>query len=65
MELVLEHEELEELLLSALAQRGFPIVEGRKLKLSFRQNHKKGTLRFVIETEALAPSHHPRVRAGG
>jgi|LauGreDrversion4_2_1035121.scaffolds.fasta_scaffold169281_3 hypothetical protein len=46
MEWVLEHDEVTALLVEAMKARGYPVTE--QVRVSYRQNHKKGTLRVVV-----------------
>lgn len=54
MEWVLEHDEVTSLLVEAMKARGYPVTE--HMRVTYRQNHKKGTLRVVV-TAVPTPSH--------
>lgn len=46
MEWVLEHDEVQTLLVEAMKARGYPVPE--QVNMTYRQNHKKGTIRLVV-----------------
>jgi len=48
MEWVLEHDEACALLVEAMKARGYPVPE--QVNMTYRQNHKAGTVRFVVTT---------------
>ena len=48
MEWVLEHGDVQDLLVEAMRARGYPVPDDARL--TYRQNHKKGTVRFVVTT---------------
>ena len=53
MEWVLEHEDVQGLLVEAMKARGYPVPDDARL--TYRQNHKKGTVRFVVTTAPREP----------
>ena len=65
MELVLEHDEIETLLLEALKGRGIGMPADSKIRL--RRNNKKGTLRvvFITPAEEVAPFPWPGDKPNG
>lgn len=48
MEWVLEQDDVCDLLVEAMKARGYPVPDNARL--TYRQNHKKGTVRFVVTT---------------
>lgn len=48
MEWVLEHDEVQALLVEAMKERGYPVPE--QVSMTYRQNHKTETLRVVLTT---------------
>jgi hypothetical protein len=48
MEWTLEQDDVRELLVEAMKARGYPVPDDARL--TYRQNHKKGTVRFVVTT---------------
>lgn len=49
MEFVIEHEEIDRLLRKALAAEGIEVPS--EAEMAVRQNHKKGTVRVVFQTQ--------------